>query len=219
MSRNRSRMRKGARKDRAKKARRPTSKRDRRQRIAVLLSLDKLSKQLQSDVLSDNAIAREFGLDITNTVDLGPGLSTSRDKLFAAFRQAGQRGTPVTLKLNDATSEAEVALSEKGTGSVTIETTRFLFANAALLLAAPDERLQFANHALARHTLHNASAAELVRLAGGKDASSHEDAFAAMRLLSSTPEAFYAQFKEKLAKAAPEEGLGRDDLLPDDALY
>jgi hypothetical protein len=43
--------------------------------------------------------------------------------------------------------------------------------------------------------------------------------FAAMQLLSSTPEAFYSRFKEKLDRASPDQGIGKDDLVPDDSRY
>src|SRR5947207_1058902 len=104
-----------------KSVRRPLGRHARRQRVAILLSLEKLSKPLQSDVLADGSIARQFDLGVTNTVHLGTSLSVSRDKIFAAFREASRRTTPVKLKGEDgAPTDAKVTLDQRGTGCITV---------------------------------------------------------------------------------------------------
>src|SRR5207244_1426977 len=145
------------------RTRRSATEHIQRQRIAILLSLEKLSKQLQSDVLADKGFSRQFDLKVVNTVDLAD-TSLRRDKLFNAFEQASKRNTSVKRKLGTDGPVATVGLDEQGTGYVRVGTTQFLFANAALLSASYTKRKRFAKEIVLRHTLHSSAAAEFFRL-------------------------------------------------------
>lgn len=215
--------RKQARKPKARRPRkqartqRRTSLRARRQRTAIILSLEKLSKPLQSDVLADGSISREFDLAVKNTVTLGSAVSVPRDAVFTAFREALRRGGEVRVKDRDGKVTDAAAAVNDGVGSIILGSTQFLFANAGLLAGSARDRKAFAESALKRNSLHSALAHDVIRLASKP--SSDNAAFEAMGALASSPEAFFSLFKEKLEKAGQDQTVSRSDLLPDDDRY
>jgi len=184
-----------------------------------LVALEKLSKPLQSDVLADHSITRQFDVGMTVTLHIGGSLIVPRDELFDAFREANGCARPINLKVGDsAPTDVPVTLDEQGTGCVTVGSKRFLFANAALLNPNAKKRREFARRALQKYTLQSGLVMEFTRLVNGTQVT-YDNVSEAMRLLSSSPEAFFSLFQEKLARANPNLGIGKDDLLPDDARY
>lgn len=189
-----------------------------RRRTVLVLSLDKLSKQLQSDVLSDPSISTEFGVEVTNSVTFGSALSFPREALFAAFREAIRRKRKITVKDGQGVRTKAVAVvDDNGVGSVTLGNTRYLVSHAGLLAPDAPSRKAFMARFLQRNSLHADLAAEVVRLTTGP--ASDQAAFKAMTALAASPEAFLSLFKEKLEKADGQHTILRSDILPDDERY
>src|SRR6266851_8660536 len=57
-------------------------------RFRALFSLRKLSRALQSDVMSDGGIGKKFDIRTHRPANLGPDISLPQDRLLAAFRRA-----------------------------------------------------------------------------------------------------------------------------------
>src|ERR1700756_2768305 len=57
-------------------------------KFRVTFALGRLSKQLQSDVLADGAIAEQVGIAVSNTINLPEAIVLDRKNLFAAFQRA-----------------------------------------------------------------------------------------------------------------------------------
>lgn len=190
---------------------------DARQRTVALLSLEKLSRSLQSDVIADPAFGQAFGISVTNTVNLGDR-PVARDRLFSAFREALRHNAVVSLKDADgAPVGADVTVTEQGAGCVTLGAKRFVFPNAAVFDPHTERRAEAVDHALRENSLLSSRAAEFGHLTN--DVVSHENAFAAMSMLGSSPEAFFKTFKWKLEQAGDSQIISRSDLLPEDARY
>jgi hypothetical protein len=54
----------------------------------VLTDAARLSKELQSDVLADGAIAEQAGIAVSTPIDLPEGIVLDRKNLFSAFQKA-----------------------------------------------------------------------------------------------------------------------------------
>lgn len=189
------------------------------QRMAAIASLQNISSALRSDLLADHVIATRFGLNLTSTISLSERANISRDDLFAAFGRAIIRNRKVALKDDSgALLNAQAWVDASGTGIVEMGTMRWLFAHASLLQSSGAKRREYANACLCRHTLGEKDTATFLELVG-KPTKKYEDAFAAMLLLSSSPETFGTQFRERLEKARPTQGVTIEDLLPEDIRY
>src|SRR6185437_374649 len=63
-------------------------------KFRVIFALGRLSKELQSDVLADGAIAEQVGIAVSNPINLPEGVVLDRRNLFSAFQKAAD-GEPI----------------------------------------------------------------------------------------------------------------------------
>jgi hypothetical protein len=182
------------------------------QRMRALMAFSKMPRTLHSDVLADGAIVDRFHIEAGRPTQLSEQDVIDSKILFAAFRNAADGKPPVPI-INQAgvCLNANVRIDADGAGVVEIGSRGWRFSHAALLTSDPDRRLAALDLALLHHTLCQRDAVEL-RDRAARPHYSDDDFAQALRFLASSPEAFSAKLRTKLAIRK----VGEEDLLPED---
>ena len=183
-------------------------------RLRALFSLRKLSRALQSDVMSDGSIAKKFDIPTHRPVNLGPDISLPQDRLLAAFRRvAGQPARPL-IGDDGKRIKATIRIVDNGTAQIKIGERVFAFAHAGLLSPYHKQRLEFLERYLKERTVSDVYANEL-RAKVQASKLSDDEFLSAVEALLTSQESCVQTVRGKVAAG----DLTNSDLLPDDARY
>jgi hypothetical protein len=180
-------------------------------KFRVTFALGRLSKELQSDVLADGAIAEQVGIAVSNPINLPEGVVLDRRNLFSAFQKAAD-GEPIQDVVDVEGVKREIKIEVKNEVAIaSYGAHRIAFPQAALLSANPERRQQILAALLKNNTLTKAAREQLQSLVSKPDYSD-ADFFAARKILAGAPESFATALREVADKGT----LSRTDLLPTD---
>src|ERR1700692_941545 len=109
-------------------------------RLKVVFALRRMAPEVQSDVLSDGAIAARAGIDLSHPIKLPEDITIDRRVLFSAFQKAAD-GKPVSeiVDISGVKRETKVEIEEEN-AFLTYGTHRIRFPLAALLSADVEKR-------------------------------------------------------------------------------
>jgi len=180
-------------------------------RLRALFALRKLERQLSSDVMSDDTIAKTFEFSTHRPANLGRGIKVNQDRLFNAFRDV-LSGKAVNYIVDDGGKRlrAKVSIVGNGTAQILIKGKGYAFAYAGLLSANHDNRLGYLERYLKERTLAAVYVDEVRSLVCKEPISDHEF-LAAVGILAETPESFVQSIRAKVASR----DLSNADLLPE----
>jgi hypothetical protein len=183
-------------------------------RLRTTFALRRLSKEMQSSVLSDGTIASKVGIDVSHPIRLPDGITIDRTLLFDAFRcAADQEPASEIVDVNGVRRNMEVEI-ERDDAVLVWDKNRVKFPQAALLSGNFARRMETAARITARSTLTVEARAEFEAFIA-KEPFAHDDFFAACEILLGAPESFSDSLMEA-ARAGPMKLL---DLLPQHDAY
>jgi hypothetical protein len=184
-------------------------------RLRAWYAFQKLSTALSSDLLGDGTIAERFDIPVSRPVQISAEVVLSQTVLFKAFRQA-LAGETITAIVDQAgkTLNAEVTVDAQGSGLLKIDGKGLLFENVRLLSSVPDERTNFLEQVISRHTLAQQEAEQLRAIVRGA-AFSDEDFLAVVGTLQTSQESFSGVLSPKMKSRQ----IAVGDLLPEDTRY
>jgi hypothetical protein len=183
-------------------------------RYRVLFALRRLSPELQSDVLSDGTVVAQTGIEVTNPIKLPEGITFDRKTLFSAFQKAADEQPAAELTDIDGVKRDVQIEIDSESAYVTFDTNRVRFPHAALLSANPARRRTTADTILKNNTLTTQAREALASIISKPDYS-YADFFAAINILSGSPE----NFANTLRDVAKKGSLSMADLLPSSAMH
>lgn len=180
-------------------------------KFRVTFALGRLSKELQSDVLADGALAEQVGIAVSNPINLPEGVVLDRRNLFSAFQKAAD-GEPIQDVVDVEGVKREMKIEVQNEAAIaSYGAHRIAFPQAALLSANPERRQQILAAILKNNTLTKVAREQLQSLVSKPD---HSDAdfFAVRKILAGAPESFATALREVANKGT----LSRTDFLPTD---
>ena len=181
-------------------------------RLRALSVLEKLSDNLQSDVLKDSATVKLWDIPIQCTTQLVTDLTIQWESLFSVFRAAAD-STPIPPLLDEKNNEITVKVSIDRQGACLLELGkhRLRYSHAVLMSASPENRLRELERIFGSLTIHAGLQDELRRIVASSDF--WADEFMAVdEALSSSPDKFQARLSEKALTGQ----VVLSDVLPDD---
>jgi hypothetical protein len=183
-------------------------------RLRVTVALRRMSRELQSDVLSNGAVAARTGINISHPMKLPEGMTVDRRALFSAFQKAAD-GEAV-LEISDIEGvNREMKVEVEGESAfLTYKMHRVRFPHAALLSANVEKRRAVGEIVLKNNTLTMQARTEFCRIISKTDFS-HSDFFAATTILLGSPESFANSLRE----VAKEGTLSKADFLPSEIAH
>jgi hypothetical protein len=183
-------------------------------RLKVVFALRRMAPEVQSDVLSDGAVAARAGIDLSHPIKLPEGITIDRRVLFSAFQKAAD-GKPVSeiIDISGVRRETQVEIEEES-AFLTYGTHRIRFPQAALLSADVEKRRAAADIILKNNTLTMQARSEFDALISKPDFS-HSDFFAATTILLGSPESFASTLREVANKGT----LSKTDFLPSEVAH
>lgn len=111
-------------------------------KFRVTFALGRLSKELQSDVLADGAIAEQVGIAVSNPINLPEGVVLDRRNFFSAFQKAAD-GEPIQDVVDVEGVRREMKIEVQNEVAIaSYGAHRIAFPQAALLSANPERRQQ-----------------------------------------------------------------------------
>ena len=179
-------------------------------RYRALFALERLSPVVQSDVLSDGAIAKETGLSVAHPIKIAGGVALERSRLFDLLRKASD-GLKLPRKIEDSDGKKHpIQITIEGDAAIaTIEGNATRFSLAALLTSNTQKRLALGANCLVQHTLTEENRRAFEALIA-KDGFRDEDFFAANLILAASPEIFANSLHERAQTGR----LEKADFLP-----
>ncbi|SED26053.1 hypothetical protein SAMN05519104_3163 [Rhizobiales bacterium GAS188] len=179
-------------------------------RFRALFTLQRLSPALQSDVLSDGAIAKQLKLSVSHPITLAGSVILDRPRLFELFQKAAD-GQELPATIEDTKGEKHpIHVEIEGDAAiVTLAQNAIRFPQAALFTSNAEKRKAMAATSLTQHILTIKNRRAFEALVGKKDFEA-ADFFAASLILASSPNTFAAD----LAQVAKAGQLSKADFLP-----
>jgi hypothetical protein len=164
--------------------------------LRVLFALLNLPSDLQSAILSDQQLIRQFDIPATpRRLKLSDTATMERNALFAAFQNASVEGTATVGILDgDNVVQATVRVDEEGTGILEAGNLRTQFAHGGLWNADAGKRAQVLTRILGTRTLFSESRRKLSALVNSSQFGP-EDFIKGAEILSATPEEFVLQLR------------------------
>ncbi|MGK9235954.1 hypothetical protein KXS07_29570 [Inquilinus limosus] len=184
-------------------------------RARALFTLDKLSNELQRDVLKDLETVKQWDISTKRTMRLSGDLTVQWGSLLSVFRAAID-GMPIPPLLDERNNELSVAASvdSQGAGVLEVGQDRFRFSHAVLMSASPERRLRELECIFNSVTIHSGLQGELRRIVSRRDFG--VDEFVAVaEALASSPDEFQARLSEEASTRQPTLG----EILPTDDRY
>jgi hypothetical protein len=183
-------------------------------RLQTTFALRRLSTDVQNAVLSDGAIAARMGIDLSHPLRLPGDITIDRSSLFTAFQRAAD-GEPIPEIFDSQGVKQVMQVEIEGDSAVlTYGTDRVTFPQAILLAADPARRRAAAASIVQNFTLTMQALAQFESIIG-QSTYTHNDFFAACKILASAPEPFADALRDTAKKGT----LAMSDLLPTDAAY
>ncbi|WP_155888549.1 hypothetical protein [Inquilinus limosus] len=184
-------------------------------RARVLFTLDKLSSELQRDVLKDLETVKRWDIPTRRTMRLSEDLTVQWESLLSVFRAAVD-GLPAPSLLDEGNNELSVTASidSQGAGFLEVGRHRFRFSHAVLMSGSPKRRLRELERIFDSVTIHSGLQDELRRIVGGHDFGLDEFV-AVAEALASSPEEFQARLSEETSTRQPTLG----EILPADGRH
>jgi hypothetical protein len=177
-------------------------------------AIDRLSPRVRTAVLEDGQIGQQYSLPITRSLMLRENLSIDRDDLINALRSAVSGDSVVRVKVQPTGSEATISMRGDGSAVIELETTRFVFGNAALAATEADRRLAAFETIPAQDSLSVIQADELRALLAKADYTV-DDFETVNDTIAKSPSAFLAD----LANQFEGERLAFADIVPSSPIY
>jgi hypothetical protein len=184
-------------------------------RLRALLSLRKLSRIVQSDVMTDGRVPEAFNISTHRPATLGATISLPQEQLLAAFRDILSGKQPAPLKdESGAQLDATIAFQKNGTADIRVGDATFAFTYAALLNPTPARRIEYLDAYIKEHTFATVNVAAL-RAKVSQPGFSDDEFLSVVEILLTAQESFVQRVRSTVAAR----DLNSEDLLPTDVRY
>jgi hypothetical protein len=183
-------------------------------RFKVTFALRRLAPEVLSDVLSDGTIAARAGITPSHPIKLPENVTVDQTALFSAFQQAADGVAVSEITDIDGIKRAMKVGIEGESAYLSYGIHNIRFPQAALLSSSIEKRRTAAEIILKNNSLTVQARKELDATIG-KANFSHSDFFAAMTILSGSPESFATALREVANKGT----LSKTDFLPSESAH